>query len=344
MKDIYIQDLKVGEKFDGFFMVKQVEIKKASNGRAYLDLALLDSTGEISGKKWDLADEEVESERQNCRIGGIIKVRAEVNEFKGMKQLRILKVRGTNKEDNIEIRDYIKAAPEEGEDMFRFLFEAVEAMEDEDLKALCLSQLSKNREKLLYWPAASKNHHAEMSGLLWHTKRMLESGLALCGVYTILDRDLLTAGIILHDMQKINEIDSNEFGISDGYSFEGNMLGHLVMGVRELEKDMLELGFDDEKRVMVEHMILSHHGQPDFGSPVKPLFPEAEVLHHLDDLDAKMYDMEDILRKTEKGAFSDRVWTLGRRVYRRKGAAEEAENAFEEDNPFESADDTNTEG
>ena len=318
MKDIYIANLTTGQKFDGFFMVKKVEIKKASNGRPYLDLALGDSTGEISAKKWDLSDEEVESERTFCEVGKIIKIRAEVNEFKGMKQLRVVKVRGTDNGDGLDIRDFIKAAPEEGEDMYGFIRETVLAMTDQDLKALCLAQLDRNREKLLYWPAASKNHHAELGGLLWHTKRMLMSGLALCDVYTILNKDLLAAGIILHDMQKLNEINSDEYGISDGYSFEGIMLGHLVMGVRELEKDMLALGFDDEKRVMVEHMILAHHGEPDFGSPVRPLFPEAEVLHHLDDLDAKMYDMEDIIGKTEPGSFSDRIWTLGRRVYRRK--------------------------
>lgn len=127
------------------------------------------------------------------------------------------------------------------------------------------------------------------------------------------------AGVILHDIQKLNEILSNQYGISDGYSFEGQLLGHIVMGVRELNKQMEELNFDPEKKVMMEHMILAHHYEPEFGSPKRPLFPEAEILHYLDVIDARMYDMEEALSKTQPGDFSDRIWTLdNRRLYRRK--------------------------
>ena len=122
------------------------------------------------------------------------------------------------------------------------------------------------------------------------------------------------AGVILHDMEKINEIDSNELGISTGYSFEGRMLGHLVQGVRTIDKLADELDIPREKAVMLEHMIISHHYEPEFGSPKKPLFPEAEMLHYLDMIDAKMFDMQEALEKTEPGQFSERVWTLDNRM------------------------------
>ena len=318
MKDIYIADLTVGQEFMGYFMIRQVAVKRASNGRYYMDLTLADKTGEISAKKWDLADEALEKERQ-YGPGNVIKVAAQVTEFKSMKQLRLTRIRMTNKEDNIEITDYIKAAPESGESMYAFIYDAAMGMADLDLAKLCTSQLEKYKEKLLYYPAASKNHHAEMCGLLWHMKRMLMSGQALCKVYTNLDPDLVAAGVILHDLQKTTEILSDELGVSEGYSFEGKMLGHLVLGVRELDKDMIALQFDDEKRIMIEHMILSHHYEPEFGSPVRPLFPEAEMLHYLDVLDAKMYDMEDALLGIRPGDFSERVWTLNNRtIYKRK--------------------------
>jgi 3'-5' exoribonuclease len=145
------------------------------------------------------------------------------------------------------------------------------------------------------------------------------AGEGLCQVYTILDRSLVVAGVILHDMQKLNEIMSNELGIANEYSFEGNMLGHLVLGVRELEKEMEKIGFSREKAVMVEHMILAHHYEPEFGSPKRPMFPEAEILHYLDVMDARIFDMEDALRNTEPGSFSDKVWTLeNRKIYKRK--------------------------
>ena len=148
---------------------------------------------------------------------------------------------------------------------------------------------------------------------------MLASGMALCAVYTNLDPDLVITGVVLHDIEKLNEILSDEQGISEGYSFEGMMLGHIIQGVRTLDAQMLERGFSDEKRIMIEHMILSHHYEPEFGSPKKPLFPEAELLHYLDMIDAKMYDMQDAIEKTEPGEFSQRVWTLdNRRIYRKK--------------------------
>ena len=115
-------------------------------------------------------------------------------------------------------------------------------------------------------------------------------------------------------MEKINEIDSNELGISTGYSFEGRMLGHLVQGVRTIDKLADELDIPREKAVMLEHMIISHHYEPEFGSPKKPLFPEAEMLHYLDMIDAKMFDMQEALEKTEPGQFSERVWTLDNRM------------------------------
>lgn len=143
------------------------------------------------------------------------------------------------------------------------------------------------------------------------------NGQRICQVYTFLNESFVLAGVILHDMQKLNEIDSNELGIASEYTFEGNMLGHLVLGVRELEKEMIELDFSREKAIMVEHMILAHHYEPEFGSPKKPLFPEAEILHYLDIIDARMFDMEDALSKTTPGEFSDRVWTLdNRRLYK----------------------------
>lgn len=141
-----------------------------------------------------------------------------------------------------------------------------------------------------------------------------------CEVYTELDSELVMAGVILHDMEKINEIESDELGISSGYSFEGKLLGHLVQGVKTIDRLARELDIPYEKTVMLEHMLLSHHYEPEFGSPKRPMFPEAEMLHYLDVLDAKMFDMQEALEKTEPGHFSERVWTLDNRtVYKPSG-------------------------
>ena len=316
MKDIYIADLKTGQDFMSYFIVKTVAVKVGSNKKAYLDLLLADKTGEISATKWDIADEEMPG-LQKIKEGSVIKVKALVTEWNGMKQLRVSRIRQTSAEDGIVMMDYIKAAPEDAAEMYDYIYSRAAAFEDKDLRNICVKQLTDNKEKLMYYPAAQKNHHAEMAGLLYHVKRMLMMAERACEVYTNLNRELVMTGVILHDMEKINEIDSNELGISTGYSFEGKMLGHLVQGVRTIDRLAAELDIPREKAVMLEHMILSHHYEPEFGSPKKPLFPEAEMLHYLDMVDAKMFDMQEAVEKTEPGCFSDRVWTLdNRNVYR----------------------------
>ena len=318
MKDMYIKDLRTGEEITSFFMIKAIAIKTGSNRKAYLDMTLGDNTGEITAKKWNVADEEYDT-LSKYSVGDIIKVRAEVKEWNKLQQLIISRIRYSDPTDALDIRDFIKAAPEEPEVMYDFIMRAIETITDAELRQLCRYNMETNREKLMYWPAASKNHHAERSGLLWHIKRMLASGIALCGVYTNLDPDLVIAGVVLHDIEKLTEINSNEQGVSDGYSFEGLMLGHIVQGVKVLDAQMNAMGFPHEKKIMIEHMILSHHYEPEYGSPKKPLFPEAELLHYLDMLDAKMYDMQEAVEMTAPGEFSQRVWTLdNRRIYRRR--------------------------
>ena len=316
MKDIYISELRTNQEFVSYFIVKTVAVKVGSNKKAYLDLLLADKTGEISAKKWDIADEELPG-LQKIKEGSVIKVKALVTEWNGMKQLRVSRIRQTSAEDNIVMMEYIKAAPEDAEEMYGYIRGKAEAFCDIDLRNICLKLLDDNREKLMYYPAAQKNHHAEMAGLLYHVKRMLMMAERACEVYTNLNRELVMAGVILHDMEKINEIESNELGISTGYSFEGKMLGHLIQGVKTIDRLASQFGVSKEKAVMLEHMILSHHYEPEFGSPKKPLFPEAEMLHYLDMIDAKMFDMQEAVEKTEPGHFSDRVWTLDNRtIYR----------------------------
>jgi len=319
MKLVYVTGISNEKEVTDFFMVKSIGLKLGANKKQYLDISLGDKTGEISGKKWDVTDEEL-MELQTINEGDLVKIRAQVTEWNGTKQLRVMRIRKISGDEGLDLREFIKAAPEAPEEMFQYLLDAAEAMTDEDLKRLCVLSLNQGKEKLMYYPAAQRNHHAEMAGLLYHVKRMLMTAERVCQVYENLDRDMLYAGVLLHDMEKLHEINANEWGISDGYSFEGNMLGHIIQGIKVLDKQMEELKFPKEKAIMVEHMILSHHYEPEFGSPRKPLFPEAEMLHYLDMIDARMYDMEEALDATAPGQFSDRVWTLdNRRLYKKEG-------------------------
>ena len=317
MKEIYVADLQVDMKVTEFYMVKATGVKQDSRGQSYLDIMLMDRTGEITAKKWDLPADEAEG-LKGITEGDLVKVKGLITDWKNQKQVRIERIRKATEEDALDINDFVKAAPEDPKAMYDFIHKAVEEFKDEHLKALALKFLDGEKERLLYYPAATKNHHAELGGLLYHMKRMLMNGMRICEVYTFLNRDLLLCGVVVHDMEKLNEIESDRNGVSPGYSFEGQLLGHIALGVREIERMTAEIpGFPREKATMIEHMILSHHYEPDYGSPKKPLFPEAEMLYYLDIIDAHMFDYEDALAKTAPGEFSDRVFTLdNRRMYK----------------------------
>ena len=323
MKSIYIKDLKKDQELTEFFMAKTLMIKVGSNGKQYLDITLGDKTGEISAKKWDVSDSEYPTLKA-IPDKSIVKIKGLVTEWAGQLQLRIQRIRQADEADGQQMKDFVKAAPEEPQAMYDYIYQIAQSMKDRDLRELCLKLLTVNKDRLMYYPAAQKNHHAELGGLLYHMKRMLMTGECVCRIYTNLNRDLVCAGVIVHDIEKLSEIMAGPDGIATGYSFEGQMLGHIIQGVKTIDRLTLELGFPREKAIMLEHMILAHHYEPEFGSPKKPLFPEAEVLHYLDILDARMFDMEDALVSTEPGTFSERIWALdNRRIYKTADAEDE---------------------
>ncbi len=323
MKSIYIKDLKKDQELTEFFMAKTLMIKVGSNGKQYLDITLGDKTGEISAKKWDVSDSEYPTLKA-IPDKSIVKIKGLVTEWAGQLQLRIQRIRQADEADGQQMKDFVKAAPEEPQAMYDYIYQIAQSMKDRDLRELCLKLLTVNKDRLMYYPAAQKNHHAELGGLLYHMKRMLMTGECVCRIYTNLNRDLVCAGVIVHDIEKLNEIMAGPDGIATGYSFEGQLLGHIIQGVKTIDRLTLELGFPREKAIMLEHMILAHHYEPEFGSPKKPLFPEAEVLHYLDILDARMFDMEDALVSTEPGTFSERIWALdNRRIYKTADAEDE---------------------
>jgi 3'-5' exoribonuclease len=317
MKKHYINQLNTGEEIIDFFLIKEINVKTGSNNKQYLDLRIGDATGDLFAKKWDVSDEELEGLRR-FKAGDIVKIKALVTEWNNARQLKVSRIRGAGPEDALDRNDFFKAAPEPPEEMYGYIAGRAERIGDADLKAVARKVLEDNREKLLYYPAASRNHHAEFAGLLWHMKRMLMMADRYSEVYTFLNADLLACGVIIHDIEKIREMNADGNGVVSEYSFEGILLGHLVQGAAAMRGICRELGVSDEKAVMLEHMIVSHHYEPEYGSPRRPMFPEAEALHYLDMVDAKMYDFEEALSGAAPGGFSDRVWTLdNRQIYKR---------------------------
>ena len=319
MKQYYIKDLKADDShhLEDRFLVRNADIRDGNNGKKHLYMTLADATGEIQAVKWSLTPDEIVA-FSKIQSGMVISVAGRCSEYMGKKQLVLDVIRGQAKEGSYDKADLFKAAPEDSASMYDYIISRIEGFADEELKELCLSFYEENKEKMMYYPAAMSNHHAEYGGYLYHVKRMMMMGERACEVYTNLNRDLLLAGVALHDIEKLNELKSDENGVVEDYSLEGKLLGHLVMGVEAIGERCDALGISDEKRLMLQHMSISHHYEPEFGSPKKPLFPEAEMLHYLDMTDAKMFDAEQALENIEPGEFSDKVYTLdNRKLYKR---------------------------
>ncbi|MBQ6595584.1 MAG: HD domain-containing protein [Clostridia bacterium] len=306
-----LADMIKGQVFDGFLLTRSATQRTSSNGGKYLDLTLCDISGEVNAKMWDptaIAPE----------VAEVLRIRGMMLEYNGRPQLRVDKMRPATEKDDYEMSALVPCAPRPAGDMLDDILNRVDAFRDPELKQLVLTRLEECGERLNYYPAALRLHHAERAGLLHHTSTMLRMAGYVCEVYPTLDADLLAAGVILHDLCKITEMNADELGMVSEYSVEGELIGHLVQGVSELARCGRELGISREKLLLLEHMILSHHDLPEYGSPKKPMFPEAEVLHVLDLLDARMFEMNRELAGVQPGGFTERIWSLERKLYRRK--------------------------
>ncbi|HHV64656.1 MAG TPA: HD domain-containing protein [Peptococcaceae bacterium] len=309
-----LKDLRTGDSFITFFLIRKIECKLTSTGSKYLDILLGDASGEITARFWDCSPEEEALFAPDM----LVKVQGSVVEWQGKKQIKIERIRPAKAEDGVDIKEFIPAAPYDPEEMYAEIMAAVQRIGNKKIAELVESILKDVKERLLIHPAALQNHHAMRSGLLYHTLTMLKAGEKLLEIYDFLDQDLLLAGIILHDIAKLDEIAANELGLASEYTFEGQLLGHIVQGIKKIEHAARAVGLDEETSVLLQHMLLSHHYEPEFGSPKRPMFPEAEMLHYLDILDARMYDMQKALSAVQPGEFTDRVWLLNNRKLYRK--------------------------
>lgn len=312
-QNVLISAMGKGMQVEGFYLVRNMNIKTSASNKAYGDYTLGDQTGEINGKLWDV------SEPDKCpKVGDFIKVRGLVTEWQGKLQLRMDKFRPVQDGDGVTLDDMVPAAPEKPAEMVDSIDGYVEKIRNIDIKSIVTLLLDEKRELLGYYPAALKNHHAIRSGLAFHTLSMLRMADGALAVYDFLDQDLVYAGVILHDLAKTDELEAGESGVAVQYSMEGILLGHIQQGVLMIGRAGEKLGCDKEIVAMLQHMILAHHYEPEFGSPKRPAFPEGELLHYLDVLDARMYDMHKILENQEPGSFSDNVWTLhNRKLYKK---------------------------
>ena len=310
MENYSVCQLQRDMRFEGFLLVRSAEKRKDVKGNDYVDMNLTDRTGEINCKIWNW-----DAETEIPETGSTLKVRGTVQEYNGRLQLRVEKWRMSTAEDAVDMSQLVPCAPRKPEEMMAEIRETVESIGSETLRLLTQAMLETAGKELAWFPAAQRMHHAERSGLLHHTTDMLRLAKAMLEIYPWLNRDLLLAGVIIHDLGKMDELKSDQTGNVTDYTRDGQLLGHLVRGITNLNRVADRLGIHGESVTLLEHMLLSHHGETEYGSPKPPMFPEAEALHWIDMTDARMNTMKGVQDKTPEGAFSERVFSLDRRVY-----------------------------
>ncbi len=295
--------------YEGYCLIKSVEKKLTAKGIPYLDLVLADNSGEISAKNWDYK----ETPSNKFKKFDFVKVRGTYVPFNDTVQFRVERIRAVLPDDDVSIEDYVPSACLTGEVMLAEIEKIVASFENDELKTLVTAVIAEYRDKIIFWPAAKNLHHAVRSGLLMHTLSILRLAESVCTIYKFVNYDLLCSGAILHDIAKTEEMDASSTGIASEYTVKGNLLGHLVMGAMCIDRIGRANGISEETLTLVEHMLISHHGTPEFGAAKLPMFIEAELLSELDLMDARLYEMHHAVSEVETGAFTPRQWALENR-------------------------------
>ena len=303
MKDFYICDCTRHENkvITSTFVVVAKQIKPKKTGEPYLALTLGDRSGQLEAKMWDNVEEVLEAFEQD----DFLKVKGLINKYKQRFQLTIHKLRKLGNSE-IEYDDYLPKTTKDIDDLWQTLSNFVAEFQNPHLKALVQAFMADPEISKAYRcaPAAKTLHHAYIGGLLDHVVSLFRSCDLMSKNYPQVNRDLLLTGAFLHDIGKIHELTYNR---SFSYTTKGQLLGHMIIELEMLQAKLaLQPGFPEELKIMLEHLIISHHGEYEFGSPKLPMFPEALMLHYLDDLDSKMEAMR---AQFERDSTLDGPWT-----------------------------------
>lgn len=300
--------------FEGFCIVRACQVRTNVKGTPYLDLVLADCEGEAVAKLWDYAPE-----MGTFTSEDIVKVRGVVTTWKDTEQLKIDRIRHATQDDGYDLSLLLPCAPFDPAWLYDELYGLAGGFENEELRMLVQYLMREHKEALLRFPAALKLHHATRGGLLHHCWTIVQAARGICDTYPLLDRELVFAGAILHDIGKLFELETGRLGLASAYTAPGQLLGHISIGMSMIREAGQLLGLSDETVLLMSHMLLSHHEKAEFGSPKPPMFPEAEVLSELDLLDSRLYAMFSALDGVQPGAFTERIWSLDNRMlYRRR--------------------------
>ena len=309
MKEIYVSDLQPNQIITSTFLVQAKDVRFKKTGEGYLSLSLSDKTGEVEAKIW----ENVEEFAPLFERDDFIKVKGAVQVFRKKPQLTVHKLRRLE-ETEVDLGDFFPQSARDPEEMWQELEAVVAAIQNPHLGAL-LSRIIGDPEiaaRLRQAPAAKSLHHAYIGGLLEHILSLCRVAKLVLQNYPGLDEELVIAGVLLHDLGKIYEL---SYARSFGYTSDGQLLGHMILEIEILHKKLADMpDFPRPLQTLLEHLIISHHGQYEFGSPKLPMFPEALLLHYIDDLDSKLQGMQTLIAKEAalEGDWTGFLPSLGR--------------------------------
>ena len=311
--DLPIARMARGIDIEGFYLLKSAFPKVTVSGKPFLTAVLADESGTIEAKVWDYSGPIGERD-----AGKVIKVRGSVSDYRGALQVTVDKLRLAAEDDHVDVSRLVRVAPIDRAGAYADITRLVSTLEDADYRAVCEEMLRRHEDAFRTIPAAKSVHHSFLSGLLMHTYNMLRLADFLAAQYAdSVDRSLLLAGTLLHDFGKEREFTFSELGLVTDYSTKGQLLGHLVMGAQETTEVAEMLGIPEEKSVLLQHLLLSHHGEPEFGAAVLPQCAEAELLSLIDQIDSRMEIYREALAPLKSGEFSQRIFALdNRRIYK----------------------------
>jgi 3'-5' exoribonuclease len=303
MKDFYIRDCQQHESqtITSSFVVASKQVKTKKNGDPYLAVTLADRSGQLQANMWDNVSDAMNEFEQD----DFVKVKGMVQKYNGRWQLTLHKVRKLG-DAEIDYSDFLPKTSKDIDQLWRTLGEFVESIENPWLKRLIKDFMADEAIATAYRnaPAAKTMHHAYVGGLLDHVVSLMTASDLVVRNYPQVNRDLLLTGAFLHDIGKIHEL---AYQRSISYTTRGQLLGHMIIELEMLHEKLFHIpGFPDELKILIEHLIISHHGQYEFGSPKLPMFPEALMLHYLDDLDSKMESMR---AQFERESELETAWT-----------------------------------
>lgn len=299
----WINELVDGDHLIGYLLVTQANKGITEKGLAYINVTFQDKTGSLDAKKWDASEEDI----LTLVPGAVVHVDGVINLYKGQNQLKILSIAKVEDLSSVDLSQFQRVAPIAKEELEKKLANYLNSFKDKDVELITKTVIKHFYDKYVTYPAAVKIHHEFASGILHHSITMADMAEKVAEVYPQVDRDLLVAGALMHDIGKTIEYENP---LTPKQTTEGKLIGHISIMYSEFKRIVDELNIKSEVPLLLEHMILAHHGKLEFGSPVLPCTREALLLSEIDMMDSRMMVLDKAYAAVKPGEFTEKLWMM----------------------------------